>query len=79
MHDVLWGRKGDNKVFTDLGVVSAGKGCLWLRQISMQPMRMLYMFYHRKHQKFSKPNPATQQEDYNKTLRTNVTADIVIT
>jgi hypothetical protein len=26
VHDVSWGTKGDNKVSTDLGVVSAGKG-----------------------------------------------------
>ena len=26
MHDLSWGAKGDNKVNTDLGVVSAGMG-----------------------------------------------------
>jgi chitin synthase len=26
VHDMSWGTKGDNKVNTDLGVVSAGKG-----------------------------------------------------
>jgi len=26
VHDVSWGTKGDNKVNTDIGVVSAGKG-----------------------------------------------------
>ncbi|KAG2047518.1 glycosyltransferase family 2 protein [Suillus hirtellus] len=82
VHDVSWGTKGDNKVSIDLGVVSPGKGANnneveiavstaetdinaayedAIHVLSLKPPKVDY-----------KGDPATQQDDYYKTSRTNV-------
>ncbi|THH18657.1 hypothetical protein EW146_g2370 [Bondarzewia mesenterica] len=58
VHDVSWGTKGDNKVNTDLGVVKAGKNA---DKVEVAPPKKEHML-----------DVATQQEDYDRNFRTNV-------
>ncbi|KAG1739396.1 glycosyltransferase family 2 protein [Suillus paluster] len=82
VHDVSWGTKGDNKVSTDLGVVSAGKGDnknevevavpTAETDINAAYEDAIVVLSSKPPKAESKPDPATQQEDYYKTFRTNV-------
>jgi chitin synthase len=82
VHDVSWGTKGDNKVSTDLGVVSAGKGDnknevevavpTAETDINAAYEDAIHVLSSKPPKADSKPDPATQQEDYYKTFRTNV-------
>ncbi|KAG1844434.1 chitin synthase [Suillus tomentosus] len=82
VHDVSWGTKGDNKVSTDLGVVSAGKGDnknevevavpTAETDINAAYEDAIHVLSSKPPKEDSKPDPATQQEDYYKTFRTNV-------
>ncbi|KAG2124618.1 glycosyltransferase family 2 protein [Suillus clintonianus] len=82
VHDVSWGTKGDNKVSTDLGVVSAGKGDnknevevavpTAETDINAAYEDAIHVLSSKPPKEESKPDPATQQEDYYKTFRTNV-------
>ncbi|KAG0696917.1 glycosyltransferase family 2 protein [Suillus ampliporus] len=82
VHDVSWGTKGDNKVSTDLGVVSAGKGDnknevevavpTAETDINAAYEDAIHVLSSKPPKTESKPDPTTQQEDYYKTFRTNV-------
>ncbi|EGN97877.1 glycosyltransferase family 2 protein [Serpula lacrymans var. lacrymans S7.3] len=80
VHDVSWGTKGDNKVSTDLGVVSAGKNKNEVEvavptaetDIDAAYEDAIHVLSTKPPKEESKPDPATQQEDYYKTFRTNV-------
>ncbi|KAG1810957.1 glycosyltransferase family 2 protein [Suillus subaureus] len=82
VHDVSWGTKGDNKVSTDLGVVSAGKGDnknevevavpTAETDINAAYEDAIHVLSSKPPKADSKPDPTTQQEDYYKTFRTNV-------
>ncbi|KAG1735652.1 glycosyltransferase family 2 protein [Suillus occidentalis] len=82
VHDVSWGTKGDNKVSTDLGVVSAGKGDnknevevavpTAETDINAAYEDAMHVLSTKPPKADSKPDPTTQQEDYYKTFRTNV-------
>jgi chitin synthase len=82
VHDVSWGTKGDNKVSTDLGVVSAGTGDnknevevavpTAETDINAAYEDAIHVLSSKAPKAESKPDPATQQEDYYKTFRTNV-------
>jgi chitin synthase len=82
VHDVSWGTKGDNKVSTDLGVVSAGKGDnknevevavpTAETDINAAYEDAMHVLSSKPPKADSKPDPTTQQEDYYKTFRTNV-------
>lgn len=82
MHDVSWGTKGDNKVNTDLGVVSASKGDnknevevsvpTAETDINAAYEDAIHVLKSKPPKEESKIDPATQQEDYYKTFRTNV-------
>jgi len=82
VHDASWGTKGDNKVSTDLGVVSAGKGENKNQIEVVLPMaetdinaayeRAIHLLSSKAPKTESKPDPAMEQEDYYKTFRANV-------
>jgi chitin synthase len=82
VHDVSWGTKGDNKVSTDLGVVTAGKGenknefevvlPTGETDINAAYEDAIHVLSSKAPKTESKPDPATEQEDYYKTFRTNV-------
>ncbi|KAG2068213.1 glycosyltransferase family 2 protein [Suillus decipiens] len=82
VHDVSWGTKGDNKVSTDLGVVNAGKGDNKNEVEVTVPTNetdinaayedAILVLSSKPPKADSKPDPATKQEDYYKTFRTNV-------
>lgn len=82
MHDVSWGTKGDNKVSTDLGVVSVGKGAnknevevavpTAETDINAAYEDAIHVLSTKPPKEEKKVDPATHQEDYYKTFRTNV-------
>ncbi|KIK98524.1 glycosyltransferase family 2 protein [Paxillus rubicundulus Ve08.2h10] len=82
VHDVSWGTKGDNKVSTDLGVVSVGKGSnknevevavpTAETDINAAYEDAIHVLSTKAPKAEQKVDPATQQEDYYKTFRTNV-------
>ncbi|KAF9220531.1 glycosyltransferase family 2 protein [Gyrodon lividus] len=82
VHDVSWGTKGDNKVSTDLGVVSAGKGPnknevevavpTAETDINAAYEDAIHVLSTKAPKAEQKVDTATQQEDYYKTFRTNV-------
>ncbi|KAJ7441853.1 hypothetical protein B0H11DRAFT_2251921 [Mycena galericulata] len=77
VHDVSWGTKGDNKVSTDSGTVATkgrrGRGgCAHFRERHQRRVRGRdTRSQHQGAQAGSKPDAATQQEDYYRTFRTN--------
>ncbi|KAH7927646.1 glycosyltransferase family 2 protein [Leucogyrophana mollusca] len=80
VHDVSWGTKGDNKVSTDLGVVSTGKNKNEVEvavptaetDINAAYEDAIHVLSTKPPKADSTPDPATVQEDYYKTFRTNV-------
>ncbi|KAF8551876.1 glycosyltransferase family 2 protein [Imleria badia] len=81
VHDVSWGTKGDNKVSTDLGVVSAGKGPnknevevavpTAETDINAAYEDAIAVLSSKPPKAEQKVDPTTQQEDYYKTFWTN--------
>jgi chitin synthase len=82
VHDVSWGTKGDNKVSTDLGVVSVGTGPnknevevavpTAETDINAAYEDAIHVLSTKPPKAEQKVDAATQQEDYYKTFRTNV-------
>ncbi|KIM52757.1 glycosyltransferase family 2 protein [Scleroderma citrinum Foug A] len=80
VHDVSWGTKGDNKVSTDLGVVSVGKNKNEVEvsvptaetDINAAYEDAILVLSTKPPKEEQKVDPATKQEDYYKTFRTNV-------
>jgi len=82
VHDVSWGTKGDNKVSSDLGTVSTGKGDKKNEVEAVVPTSendinaayedAIHVLNTKAPKVSSKPDAATQQEDYYRTFRTNV-------
>jgi chitin synthase len=80
VHDVSWGTKGDNKVSTDLGVVQTGKNKNEVEvavptaetDINAAYEDAIHVLSTKPPKVESKPDPATQQEDYYRSFRTNV-------
>ncbi|KAH9919163.1 glycosyltransferase family 2 protein [Epithele typhae] len=80
VHDVSWGTKGDNKVSTDLGVVKVGPNKNEVEvsvpttetDINAAYEDAIHMLSTKPPKAESKPDPQTEQEDYYKTFRTNV-------
>ncbi|TFK48851.1 glycosyltransferase family 2 protein [Heliocybe sulcata] len=80
VHDVSWGTKGDNKIQTDLGVVQVGKNKNEVEvvvptaetDINAAYEDAIHMLSTKPPKTESKPDPATQQEDYYRSFRTNV-------
>ena len=78
VHDVSWGTKGDNKVGTDLGVVKTGKNKNEVEvavptaetDINAAYDDALHVLTTKPPPIVSKPDPATEQEDYYRTFRT---------
>jgi chitin synthase len=80
VHDVSWGTKGDNKVSTDLGTVSTGKGDKKNEVEAVVPTSendinaayedAIHVLNTKAPKVSSKPDVATQQEDYYRTFRT---------
>jgi chitin synthase len=78
VHDVSWGTKGDNKVSTDLGVVKTGKNKNEVEvavptaetDINAAYDDALHVLTTKPPPVVSKPDPATEQEDYYRTFRT---------
>lgn len=78
VHDVSWGTKGDNKVSTDLGVVKTGKNKNEVEvavptaetDINAAYDDALHVLTTKPPAVESKPDPATEQEDYYRTFRT---------
>ena len=82
VHDVSWGTKGDNKVSTDLGVVSVGKGPnknevevavpTAETDINAAYEDAIHVLSKKPLKAKEQEDPTTHQEDYYKTFRTNV-------
>ncbi|KAF7982169.1 hypothetical protein HWV62_29939 [Athelia sp. TMB] len=80
VHDVSWGTKGDNKVSTDLGVVTTGKNKNEVEVAVPTTENDIDAAYEDAIQVLStkppkeekKPDASTLQEDYYRTFRTNV-------
>jgi len=80
VHDVSWGTKGDNKVNTDLGVVTTGKNKNEVEvavpttenDIDAAYEDAIHVLSTKAPKVDSKPDAATQQEDYYRSFRTNV-------
>jgi chitin synthase len=82
LHDVSLGTKGDNKVNTDLGVVSAGKDenknqvevalPTTETDINVAYEDAIYVLSLKTPKTESKADPATEQEDYYKMFRMDV-------
>ncbi|KZP09106.1 glycosyltransferase family 2 protein [Athelia psychrophila] len=81
VHDVSWGTKGDNKVVnTDLGVVTTGKNKNEVEvavpttenDIDAAYEDAIQVLSTKPPKAESKPDAATQQEDYYRSFRTNV-------
>jgi chitin synthase len=79
VHDVSWGTKGDNKVSTDLGTVSAKKDNkneveavvpTSENDINAAYEDAIHVLNTKPPKADSKPDAATQQEDYYRTFRT---------
>ena len=87
VHDVSWGTKGDNKVSTDLGVVTTGKNKNEVEvmvpttenDIDAAYEDAIHVLSTKPPKADSKPDPATQQEDYYRSFRTNVLLAWVLT
>jgi chitin synthase len=75
---VSWGTKGDNKVSTDLGVVTTGKNKNEVEvvvptaetDINAAYEDAIHVLSNKPIIVESKPDPATEQEDYYRTFRT---------
>ncbi|KAI0783497.1 glycosyltransferase family 2 protein [Abortiporus biennis] len=86
VHDVSWGTKGDNKVSTDLGVVSAGKNKNEVEvtvptaetDINAAYEDAIHVLSTKPPKSDPKPDPQTEQEDYYRSFRTNVSSEIVV-
>ncbi|KAJ6589955.1 glycosyltransferase family 2 protein [Mycena vulgaris] len=88
VHDVSWGTKGDNKVSTDLGTVTTGKGDKKNEVEAVVPTSendinaayedAIHVLNTKAPKADSKPDAATQQEDYYRTFRTNVSFCLVL-
>jgi len=80
VHDVSWGTKGDNKVSTDLGVVTTGKNKNEVEvavpttehDIDTAYEDAIHVLTTKPPKIEAKPDAATQQEDYYRSFRTNV-------
>ncbi|EIW81631.1 glycosyltransferase family 2 protein [Coniophora puteana RWD-64-598 SS2] len=82
VHDVSWGTKGDNKVSTDLGVVTTGTGAnknevevavpTTETDINAAYEDAIHVLSTKPPKEEQKVDAATQQEDYYKSFRTNV-------
>jgi len=80
VHDVSWGTKGDNKVSTDLGVVQTGKNKNEVEvavpttetDLDAAYEDAIHVLSTKPPKAEPKQDPATQQEDYYKSFRTNV-------
>ena len=78
LHDVTWGTKGDNKIQTDLGVVSVGKNKNEVEvevptaetDINAAYEDAIHVLSTKPPKTESKPDPQTQQEDYYRSFRT---------
>jgi chitin synthase len=78
VHDVSWGTKGDNKVNTDLGVVSTGKNKNEVEvavpttetDINAAYEDAIHVLSTKAPQVEHKVDAATQQEDYYRQFRT---------
>jgi chitin synthase len=79
VHDVSWGTKGDNKVNTDLGTVSAKKDNkneveavvpTSENDINAAYEDAIHVLNTKAPKADSKPDAATQQEDYYRSFRT---------
>ena len=78
MHDVSWGTKGDNRVSTDLGVVSTGKNKNEVEvvvptaetDINAAYEDAIHVLSEKPPKKEPKADPATEQEDYYRSFRT---------
>ena len=76
--DVSWGTKGDNKVSIDLGVVSTGKNKNEVevavptedKDLNAAYEDAIHILSTKPPKVESKPDPATEQEDYYKGFRT---------
>lgn len=76
--DVSWGTKGDNKVSTDLGVVKTGPNKNEVEvevvtgetDINAAYEDAIHMLSTKPPKADSKPDAATQQEDYYRSFRT---------
>ncbi|THH31616.1 hypothetical protein EUX98_g2593 [Antrodiella citrinella] len=80
VHDVSWGTKGDNKVSTDLGVVTTGKNKNEVEvsvptaetDINAAYEDAIHVLSTKPPKADSKPDPQTQQEDYYRGFRTKL-------
>lgn len=80
VHDVSWGTKGDNKVSTDLGVVQTGKNKNEVEvavpttetDLDAAYEDAIHVLSTKPPKAEPKQDPATQQEDYYRSFRTNV-------
>jgi chitin synthase len=80
VHDVSWGTKGDNKVSTDLGVVQTGKNKNEVEvavpttetDLDAAYEDAIHVLSTKPPKEAPKQDPATQQEDYYRSFRTNV-------
>ena len=80
-----WGTKGDNKVSTDLGIVSVGEGPnknevevavpTTETDINAAYEDAIHVLSTKQPKTEHKADPTTLQEDYYKTFRTNVSHD----
>jgi chitin synthase len=86
VHDVSWGTKGDNKVSTDLGVVSTGKNKNEVEvvvptaetDINAAYEDAIHVLSEKPQKKEPKADPATNQEDYYRTFRTKCVVFFII-
>ena len=84
--DISWGTKGDNKVSTDLGVVTTGKNKNEVEvavptaetDINAAYDDAIHVISTKAPVIESKPDPATEQEDYYRTFRTKLVASFPI-
>jgi hypothetical protein len=78
VHDVSWGTKGDNKVSTDLGVVTTAKNSNQAevsvpteeKDIDAAYEDALHVLNTKPPKQESKPDAGTKQEDYYRQFRT---------
>ena len=78
LHDVSWGTKGDNKIQTDLGVVTTGKNKNEVEvavpttetDINAAYEDAIHILSTKPPKEESKPDASTQQEDYYRSFRT---------
>ncbi|OBZ71085.1 Chitin synthase 4 [Grifola frondosa] len=80
VHDVSWGTKGDNKISTDLGVVQTGKNKNEVEvavptaetDINAAYEDAIHVLSTKPPKPEEKHDPQTEQEDYYRSFRTNV-------